>query len=121
VNFADYQIGASRTLARRPLSAYQRAELDQKLAVMGLGLGGEAGEVLDLLKKTLGHGQPLDLEKVKKELGDVLWYVAAIATLLGLELDAVAEANLAKLRARYPNGFSEAASVERVDEKGAQP
>ena len=52
-------------------------------ATYALGLAGESGEVCDLLKKHWGHRQPLDREKLKKELGDVLWYVGAIADQFG--------------------------------------
>ena len=115
MDFATYQLEASRTLARKPLTAYTPDELKLKLAVMGLGITGEAGEVADLIKKHLGHGHEFDRNLVVKELGDVLWYVAAIATLNGLTLSDVAMTNVAKLRLRYPEGFSEAASKARVD------
>jgi NTP pyrophosphatase (non-canonical NTP hydrolase) len=80
-----------------------------------LGLAGEAGEVCDLLKKHWGHKHPLDREKLCKELGDVLWYVAAIAVQHGISLRDVAHANVEKLSARYPKGFSPEASLARVD------
>jgi len=87
----------------------------ERLAVFGLGLGGESGEVQDLIKKHLGHGHALDRENVKKELGDVLWYVAAIAGALGLKLSDVAGANIEKLRKRYPDGFDPERSKKRED------
>ena len=86
-------------------------------SVSGLGIAGEAGEVADLLKKHLGHGHELDREKLKKELGDVLWYVTRIAQHFGMGLEDVARANVAKLRQRYPSGFSTEASKSRVDVK----
>lgn len=116
MNFANYQHEAERALHRRPLSEYTPEELKLKLAVMGLGITGEAGEVTDLLKKHLGHGHALDKNVLAKELGDVLWYVAAIATLNGLSLGDVATTNVAKLRLRYPEGFSEEASKARRDQ-----
>ena len=87
-----------------------------ELAIFGLGIAGEAGEVADLLKKHLGHGHALDVDKLRKELGDVLWYTAMIAHRHGLALSEVAAANLHKLQKRYPNGFSSEASQARVDE-----
>lgn len=86
-----------------------------QLVSYGLGVTGEAGEVADLIKKHVGHGHPLDVEKLKLELGDVLWYVAGLATVLGLTLEDVAAANIAKLTRRYPNGFSTADSLARRD------
>lgn len=98
----DYQHEAARTLARpQPIPQ----SLDR--AVMALGLAGEAGEVAELLKKNLGHGKPLAMDALTSELGDCLWYLAAIATQHGLTLDEVAAYNVAKLRARYPAGFRE--------------
>jgi NTP pyrophosphatase (non-canonical NTP hydrolase) len=81
------------------------------------GLTGEAGEVSDYLKKVLGHGKPLEVATVKKELGDVLWYVAALAQSFGLSLSEIATANVEKLRARYPDGFTVQASAARADEQ----
>jgi NTP pyrophosphatase (non-canonical NTP hydrolase) len=108
MTFNDYQKAAARTAAMTKDPALV-------LAVFGLGLAGEAGEVIDHLKKHVGHDHELDREKVAKELGDVLWYVAAIATSLGLELDQVVAANVEKLRKRYPDGFSSEASRSRTE------
>lgn len=70
-----------------------------------LGLTGEAGEVSDLVKKTMFHERALDLEHLKKELGDVMWYIAMICYSCGLDMDDVMKTNIEKLRARYPEGF----------------
>lgn len=102
----EYQNKATRT-------ANTDLPREMQIATFALGLAGESGEVADLLKKHLGHGHPLDREKLVKELGDVLWYVAALADVYGIELGAVAETNLAKLRARYPDGFSSERSRNR--------
>lgn len=81
-----------------------------------LGIVGEAGEVADLLKKHLCHGLPLDRDKLTKKLGDVLYYVAAVAHQYHIPLDRVAAENVSKLEARYPNGFSTEAAAARADE-----
>lgn len=86
-----------------------------RLAAYGLGITGEAGEVADLIKKHIGHGHDLDVNKLKLELGDVLWYVSGLAHVLGLSLSEIAEANLAKLNKRYPHGFSSEASKNRSE------
>lgn len=98
----EYQLRASRTLGGKT-----------DLVMGALGLVGEAGEVADLIKKVAYHGHELDERALIKELGDVLWYIAAIASMRGIPLSAVAEANLAKLAKRYPDGFSEEASRKR--------
>jgi len=100
-------------LARRTIGGGRTHE--QQLANAALGLAGEAGEVADTLKKHLFHGRPLDRDAVVKELGDCLWYVAAMATAVGVSLDAVGAANIEKLRRRYPDGFSPEASLRRAD------
>jgi len=81
------------------------ASLRERLANGGLGIAGEAGEVADALKKHLFHDHDLDPEKVAKELGDVLWYVSNLASILGYSLREVAQMNVDKLKARYPDGF----------------
>jgi NTP pyrophosphatase (non-canonical NTP hydrolase) len=70
-----------------------------------LGLAGETGELIELIKKHRYHGKSLDREKLKSELGDILWYLTDIATECGLSLVDVAQSNVYKLEARYPNGF----------------
>ena len=69
-----------------------------------LGLSGEAGEVADKVKKVIrdrgGNFSPDVTDALKLELGDVLWYVSQLATELGLDLDAIASANLEKLASR---------------------
>ena len=81
--------------------------------VMALGLCGESGEFADLVKKDLAQGHPLDVNKALRELGDVLWYVAGAACVLGSSLEQVARLNIDKLRARYPDGFSTERSLNR--------
>jgi NTP pyrophosphatase (non-canonical NTP hydrolase) len=103
----DYQDVAGRTMGSG------QTERDA-LSNFALGVTGEAGEVADLIKKHLYQGHPLDREKVKGELGDVLWYVAGLARACGLTLAEVADHNIDKLRARYPDGFEERRSIERA-------
>ena len=105
----DYQALAARTLGR------DRTH-EQQLANAALGLAGEAGEVADTIKKHLFHQHPLDRDAMVKELGDCLWYVAAMATVLGIELDEIGDRNIEKLRRRYPEGFSVERSLNRVPE-----
>ena len=69
----------------------------------------------DLIKKSVFHGHDVDKGEIKKELGDVLWYLSQIARLAGLSLEEVAVANIEKLSRRYPDGFSREASINRYD------
>jgi len=79
-----------------------------------MGLCGESGEAIDLVKKHLFQGHALDRAHLAKELGDIAWYLAEAATALDLPLDDILEANIAKLRGRYPAGFSPEKSQERA-------
>lgn len=104
----QYQQLALRTLA---------AGLDerQRLTNAALGLSGESGEFADTVKKHLFHGHPLETLELKKELGDVLWYVALACDSLGLSLADVMQTNIEKLRRRYPAGFSADQSLQREE------
>ena len=78
-----------------------------------MGLCGESGEAIDIVKKHLHQGHELDREKLIKELGDIAWYLAETATALDVSLEEVLERNIEKLRSRYPEGFSAERSVNR--------
>ena len=78
-----------------------------------MGLCGESGEAIDIVKKWFAHGHELDREHLKKELGDIAWYLAEAATALDIGLDEVLEANIEKLRKRYPEGFATEKSQNR--------
>ena len=78
-----------------------------------MGLCGESGEAIDIVKKHLAQGHPLDREGLIKELGDVAWYLAETAYALDVSLEEVFQRNIDKLKARYPEGFDASRSVER--------
>ena len=89
---------------------------DKKLAQLQnglMGLNGEAGECIDILKKVLFQGHELDRQHLAEELGDVLWYVAISADALGYPLESIMIMNRDKLRYRYPDGFEVSRSVNR--------
>lgn len=108
VTFQAYEHEVARTALIGPTTPLV-------LATLALGLTGEAGEVADLVKKHIGHGHDLPFDKVREELGDALWYITDLAAKLGFSLEEVASGNAAKLRRRYPSGFSHEASRARVD------
>lgn len=79
------------------------------------GLAGEVGEVCDAVKKYKYHGHEEDSEHLKKELGDVCWYIALGCTLLHIDMSQILYENIKKLEERYPNGFSTEKSINRAD------
>ena len=91
--------------------------LDKKDVLINgvMGLCGESGEAIDIVKKWLAQGHELDKEKLAKELGDIAWYLAETATALNLNLEDVFEANIEKLKKRYPEGFDSQRSIHRED------
>jgi NTP pyrophosphatase (non-canonical NTP hydrolase) len=90
-------------------------ELDKKdILINGvMGLCGEAGEAIDIVKKHLAQGHELDREKLIGELGDIAWYLAETAMALDVDLETVLTRNIDKLKARYPKGFDSTRSVNR--------
>lgn len=102
----EYQKSAMTTL---------NPALDKKDVLINsvMGLCGESGETIDIVKKWLMQGHDLDREHLIKELGDVAWYLAEAATALDIPLETVLQGNLDKLRQRFPNGFDTEASVHR--------
>lgn len=108
----DYQRAALRTVSEE-----NRDKFDGHgpLLDAALGLGGEAGECLDIVKKALFQGHELDREHLIEELGDVAWYLAFFCDVLHLTLEDVMKHNIDKLKARYPDGFDKARSVNRKE------
>lgn len=91
-----------------------------KLIVNGaMGLCGEAGEVIDLIKKWVFQGHELCQDDVVEELGDALWYAAILCEGIGLSMEEVMQKNIEKLKKRYPNGFDAERSVNRGDAQKA--
>lgn len=105
MNFNEYQELAQRTS--------NTEKVIEKIENGVMGLNGEAGECIDLVKKWEFQGHNLNVEEFKEELGDVLWYVAECATGVGLRLEDIAIENIEKLRARYPEGFDAERSINR--------
>ena len=87
---------------------------ERQLLIWTVAFAGEVGEFCNMIKKKVGHGHAINAETLADELGDCLWYTAALCSLLALDLDDVATANIDKLRRRYPNGFSQDDSINRA-------
>ena len=99
----EYQSQAARTLIKTP--DFQITPEQVMITWTATGLAGEVGEVIELIKKGIYHQQGVDPEKMKKELGDVLWYLSGLAGQFGLTLDEIMQHNIEKLKARYPAGW----------------
>ena len=108
MKLSEYQRRASRTIPKDQ-------EVSSLLTNFCMGLSGEGGELIDHFKKVLFHGHNLDKEYVEKELGDLLWYIAAISSTLKLDLSVIGDINIDKLERRYPDGFSQQKSQNRED------
>lgn len=106
MNLNEFQKLTTRTLPKG--SQFNR------LSNYAMGLSGESGEVTDELKKVIYHGHDLDVEKIEKELGDVMHYVSGLASMLDLSLEDIAKKNIEKLKTRYPNGFNKEDSINRI-------
>lgn len=103
----EYQSLAMRTL---------NPELKRKDVLINsvMGLCGESGEAIDIVKKWLAQGHALDRAHLLRELGDVAWYLAEAATALEVPLEEILQANLEKLKSRYPQGFEAQRSEVRL-------
>ena len=80
-----------------------------------MGLCGESGEAIDIVKKHLHQGHELDKEKLAKELGDIAWYLAETAWALDIPLEEILQKNIDKLKKRFPEGFSTERSIRREE------
>jgi NTP pyrophosphatase (non-canonical NTP hydrolase) len=97
---------------RRTCSVQDQKEL---LILTAFGIAGEAGEVVDTVKKVLYHAHELDVSNLSKEVGDLLWYMTLLCETVGLTLDDVMQKNVEKLRKRYPDGFDPQRSQTRQE------
>lgn len=98
MEFVDYQ-----NLSERTLVDHGSPELNLSNAC--IGLSGEVGEVNEMIKKAMFHGKALNIDALTLEIGDVLFYLAALCTELGIDMSSAAEANVEKLKERWPDGF----------------
>ena len=120
MRFDEYQKLAMRTNDGYCMMRLKKA-LDAPFVDLGetinasLGLSGEVGELNDMIKKTIFHGHPLDKDHVKKEIGDIMWYVALMCESFGFDMGEIAQMNIDKLKARYPEGFSVEQSLHRKE------
>jgi len=108
IGFDEYQALAQRTSAKKATAL-------EKIENGLMGLNGEAGECIDILKKHKYQGHELNYDKLLDELSDALWYIAETATGAGFTLQQIAEYNIEKLYKRFPDCFSAERSVNREE------
>lgn len=108
----DYQRAAMRTASGMN---YEDLRGEGQLLNAVMGLNGEAGECIDIVKKHLFRGHDLDRDHLAEELGDTAWYLAVCCDALGMTLEEVLQHNIDKLKARYPEGFDKARSINREE------
>lgn len=108
----DFQRAAMRTASGMTHDGYNGRGL---LLNAVMGLNGEAGEFIDHVKKVCFQGHELDTKHLAEELGDVAWYLAVCCEAIGTTLQDVMQGNIDKLKARYPEGFDKARSINREE------
>ena len=110
----NYQSCAARTLIDRP--DFKLTDEEIMIVWVTIGITGEAGELSEAVKHGIFHRHVLDLKNIQEELGDLIWYIAALCTKLNFSLSDIMEQNIAKLKKRYPNGYNPEDSMRRIDE-----
>lgn len=119
MNGNEYQRKAMRTnnheAGEKILASMRAGNNTGEILNASLGLSGEVGELNDLLKKWIFHEKNIDREHIKKEIGDIMWYIALMAEAFGFELDSIMITNIEKLEARYPEGFDTTRSNNRKE------
>ena len=89
-----------------------------RLLTAGIGMSGEIGEFNEIIKKCLFQGKEMDEDKIihlRKELGDIMWYVAQACLALNTNIEEIIDINTAKLSDRYPGGFDSFRSENRKE------
>lgn len=99
--------GESTVRLARAMFEHEYSNYDMGGIIMAtMGLSGEVGELNDMIKKWIFHQTDMDITHAKKELGDIMWYIACMAESFGWSLDEIMQMNIDKLKARYPDGFN---------------
>ena len=104
----DYQEKIKRTMNNN-LTPIER------ISMLSMGISGETGELIDYLKKAYYHDHTLSFDHVKKEIGDIMWYLGNICNEYKLDLSEILDINIDKLNKRYPDGFDPDKSKNRID------
>lgn len=109
MDFDEYQQKAKRTA--------KELDFEGDLTHTALGMCGEAGEFADAVKKHVIYGQPLNVTNLDEEIGDMLWFCALAASTISISLSEIAEKNIKKLKARYPEKYTDFHAAARLDKE----
>lgn len=115
MNFNEYQDAANRTAKWFP-------SVGENLMHAQMGKATEGGEFATIVKRHVIYGKPLTqvmIDHIREELGDDLWYTALACTAIGTTMGQVARENIAKLKDRFPEKYSDEAAEARADKAGA--
>lgn len=97
-----------------PAQSQRAADLNSLEILHGaIGLATESGEILDVMKKHIYYGKPIDTVNLAEEIGDVLWYVSLLLRNMGMTYEQVAQMNINKLQKRFPDQFTEDLALNR--------
>lgn len=107
----EYQKGVGRTRNKY-------CSVEDEMKNYCLGMASEVGELVGHIKHVVFHKWDLDEKYVLEEMGDIFWYVIALASVLELDIDEIFKYNLAKLKKRYPDGFDPGKSRNRAEKEG---
>lgn len=102
-----------RTESTEMFSSYAREREFERLIHCALGITTEASEFADIIKKAVFYGKEIDIEHLKKELGDSLWYIAIACDVIGTDFEELMALNIEKLKARYPEKWTAENAINR--------
>jgi NTP pyrophosphatase (non-canonical NTP hydrolase) len=104
------------TLVKDPVDILDSLDYEKMNLIHAiLGVSGEAGELLDAIKKHCIYNKPLDVENVIEELGDLEFYLEQLRQILNISREDTLTANILKLRKRYPSGYTDKHAQQRLD------
>ena len=110
MNYKEYQSQSERRCLN--LKDNLREDLSDELHKV-IGISTEAGELLDAYKKHFAYGKNLDVVNVGEEIADIMWYISNLCRIKGIDLEEMMERNINKLKARYPDKFSQEKALNR--------
>ena len=121
----DQWAALDRMVSYRPYEDVHTRQLESKLIPVranhaAIGIAGEAGELAAAIERWIYYGKPLDVINVKEELGDLFWYMAEMCNALQLDMGDIMAANIAKLRKRYPEKYTDELAAEENRDRAAE-